>query len=39
MTKIAFFTREALRNIAMTTLHNIQDFEDGKELANEVKQK
>lgn len=34
----AFFTREALRNIALTTLGNIRDFADGKQLANEVKQ-
>lgn len=34
----AFFTREALRNIALTTLGNIRDFADGKTLANEVKQ-
>ncbi len=33
----AFFTREATRNIAITTLQNIRDFEDGKELVNEVK--
>ena len=33
----AFFTREATRNIALTTLQNIKDFEDGKELVNEVK--
>lgn len=32
----AFFTREALQNIATTTLRNIQDFVDGKELVNEV---
>lgn len=32
----AFFTEEALRNIALTTLQNIQDFIDGKELVNEV---
>lgn len=35
----AFFTREALRNIAVTTLQNISDFHAGKALANEVKQK
>ena len=33
----AFFTREATHNIAVTTLQNIRDFEEGKELANEVK--
>lgn len=33
----AFFTREALYNIGLTTLQNIKDFCDGKELANEVK--
>lgn len=33
----AFFTNEALRNIAETTLSNIRDFADGKPLANEVK--
>jgi D-lactate dehydrogenase len=33
----AFFTREATHNIGMTTLQNIQDFVDGKELVNEVK--
>lgn len=33
----AFFTREALHNIAETTLQNIRDFADGKELLNEVK--
>lgn len=32
----AFFTKEALENIAETTLQNIQDFIDGKALANEV---
>ena len=32
----AFFTKEALGNIAQTTLQNICDFADGKELANEV---
>ncbi len=32
----AFFTKEALHNIAKTTLQNIQDFADGKELVNEV---
>ena len=33
----AFFTREALHNIAHTTLQNIRDFEEGKQLVNEVK--
>ncbi len=33
----AFFTREATQNIAITTLQNILDFNDGKELVNEVK--
>ena len=33
----AFFTREALHNIATTTLQNIQDYVDGKALVNEVK--
>jgi D-lactate dehydrogenase len=32
----AFFTREALRNIADTTLTNITDFEQGRTLVNEV---
>jgi D-lactate dehydrogenase len=32
----AFFTKEAMENIAETTLQNIQDFVDGKELVNEV---
>lgn len=32
-----FFTREAMRNIAETTLQNIQDFTEGKPLVNEVK--
>ena len=32
----AFFTKEALGNIAETTLQNIQDFIDGKILVNEV---
>ena len=32
-----FFTKEALSNIAQTTLENIQDFVDGKPLINEVK--
>lgn len=33
----AFFTKEALSNIADVTLNNIKDFADGKELVNEVK--
>lgn len=33
----AFFTREALENIATTTLENIQYFIQGKPLENEVK--
>ncbi|MBR6287355.1 MAG: 2-hydroxyacid dehydrogenase [Bacteroidaceae bacterium] len=33
----AFFTREATHNIATTTLQNILDYTEGKELANEVK--
>ncbi|MBN2765231.1 MAG: 2-hydroxyacid dehydrogenase [Paludibacteraceae bacterium] len=32
----AFFTQEALENIAETTLKNIQDFVEGRELVNEV---
>lgn len=32
----AFFTKEALTNIAQTTLQNIKDFAEGKELVNEV---
>lgn len=32
-----FFTREALEQIATTTLQNINDFENGNELKNEVK--
>lgn len=35
----AFFTQEALHNIATTTLQNISEFMDGKELVNEVKLK
>jgi D-lactate dehydrogenase len=35
----AFFTENAMTNIAETTLQNIQDFEEGKELKNEVKLK
>ncbi|WP_445974427.1 NAD(P)-dependent oxidoreductase [Okeania hirsuta] len=33
----AFFTKEALNDIATTTLSNITDFEQGKPLQNEVK--
>ena len=33
----AFFTREAVHNIAETTLQNIADFEAGRPLDNEVK--
>ena len=33
----AFFTREAMTNIALTTLQNCADFFAGKELKNEVK--
>lgn len=33
----AFFTREALTNIAHTTLQNVRDFMDKKALVNEVK--
>jgi len=32
----AFFTKEAMENIAETTLQNIRDFEEGKVLVNEV---
>jgi len=32
----AFFTQEALHNIAETTLQNIKDFEDGQLLVNEI---
>ncbi len=32
----AFFTKEALENIAETTFQNIQDFIDNKQLINEV---
>ena len=34
-----FFTKEAMYNIAQTTMQNIQDFIEGKELINEVKYK
>lgn len=33
----AFFTAEATHNIALTTLQNIRDFEQGADLVNEVK--
>ena len=33
----AFFTREAMENIAITTLQNIKDFINHKPLLNEVK--
>ena len=33
----AFFTKEAMSNIAQTTLENIKDFVDEKPLLNEVK--
>ncbi len=33
----AFFTQEAMANIANTTLQNIRDFRSGSELQNEVK--
>lgn len=33
----AFFTKEAMQNIAETTMQNIKDFETGKALVNEVK--
>ena len=33
----AFFTREAMHNIAATTLDNIADWTAGRELKNEVK--
>jgi len=32
----AFFTREAMQNIAQTTLQNISDFFNGKSLQNEI---
>ena len=32
----AFFTKEALDNISTTTLQNIKDFSEGRELVNEV---
>ncbi len=33
----AFFTKEAMHNIAQTTLQNIKDWSEGAELKNEVK--
>ncbi|MEO0378487.1 MAG: 2-hydroxyacid dehydrogenase, partial [Cyanobacteria bacterium P01_A01_bin.17] len=33
----AFFTKEALRNIAETTLSNISDVEAGRQCSNAVK--
>jgi D-lactate dehydrogenase len=33
----AFFTKEALENIAETTMQNISDFENDQPLKNEVK--
>ena len=33
----AFFTREALHNIAVTTLENVRSYMTGEPLANEVK--
>lgn len=33
----AFFTREALHNIAVITLGNVRDYIEGRDLANEVK--
>ncbi|NQX02587.1 2-hydroxyacid dehydrogenase, partial [bacterium] len=35
----AFFTREAMANIAQTTLANLSDFEAGRECANRVRVK
>lgn len=35
----AFFTREALEQIATTTVQNIQDFKEGKPLENEIDSK
>ncbi|MFA6831368.1 MAG: 2-hydroxyacid dehydrogenase [Bacteroidaceae bacterium] len=34
----AFFTKEALANIASTTLQNVKDFFEGAEIINEVKE-
>lgn len=31
-----FFTKEAMYNIAKTTMENVKDFAEGKELVNEV---
>ena len=33
----AFFTKEAMSNIAHTTLQNVKDFSEGKPLENEVR--
>lgn len=33
-----FFTREAVDNIASTTMQNIRDFADGRRLVNEVRE-
>ena len=33
----AFFTREALEQIAVTTLNNLTEFEQGRQLTNEVR--
>ena len=33
----AFFTREALEQIARTTLGNVRDFEEGRQSPNEVR--
>ncbi|MEO0373744.1 MAG: 2-hydroxyacid dehydrogenase [Cyanobacteria bacterium P01_A01_bin.17] len=33
----AFFTREALQNIAKTTIGNVSDFESGRPCANQIK--
>lgn len=33
----AFLTKEALAQIALTTLKNVQEFEEGKPLTNEIK--
>ncbi len=33
----AFFTKEAMHNIAETTLNNVKDWAEGKDLVNEVK--
>ena len=35
----AFFTAEAMHNIALTTLDSIKEFSEGKELTNEVMEK